>query len=427
MSLVSRLSSAWNAFLQKDKMDQNWVDRGYVTTYRQDNQHYGSTMKARGLITPIYNRIAMDVADVPIKHVRVDPEDERYIEEIDDDINERFNLSANLDQTGRAFIQDVVFSMFDEGVVAMAPIDTDTDPNDHEAVKILSVRCGRVVQWAPQQVQIDLYDERTGQRQNLWFDKNAVSIFSNPFYEVMNAPNSVLQRLLAKMALLDKIDNDAASGKLDLIIQLPYTVRSQARMDQAEKRRGEIIRQLTGEKYGIAYTDGTEKITQLNRPIENSLPKQIEDLWVQLYNNLCMTPEIMNGTATEDVMTNYQVRVIAPILDTIVDECNRKFLTRTARSQGQRFKYYRDYFKLIPAGKIAETADLFTRNAILSSNEIRQIIGYPPVDTMEADELMNKNLNRSENDPALLEPGYEEPLPEEPVDDGYSDDDYGFH
>lgn len=427
MSLVSRLSSAWNAFLQKDKTDQNWVDRGYVTTYRQDNQHYGSTMKARGLITPIYNRIAMDVADVPIKHVRVDPEDERYIEEIDDDINERFNLSANLDQTGRAFIQDVVFSMFDEGVVAMAPIDTDTDPNDHEAVKILSVRCGRVVQWAPQQVRIDLYDERTGQRQNIWFDKNAVSIFSNPFYEVMNAPNSVLQRLLAKMALLDKIDNDAASGKLDLIIQLPYTVRSQARMDQAEKRRGEIIRQLTGEKYGIAYTDGTEKITQLNRPIENSLPKQIEDLWVQLYNNLCMTPEIMNGTATEDVMTNYQVRVIAPILDTIVDECNRKFLTRTARSQGQRFKYYRDYFKLIPAGKIAETADLFTRNAILSSNEIRQIIGYPPVDTMEADELMNKNLNRSENDPALLEPGYEESLPEKPMDDGYSDDDYGFH
>lgn len=431
MSLANRLSNAWNAFIRKDTMDSKWHERGITSTYRPDYYHSGSTMRARGLITPIYNRISMDVADVPIKHIRVDLFDDRFLEEIHDEINERLNLSANLDQTGRAFIQDAVFSMFDEGIIAIAPIDVDrdVDPNDHDAFTILSMRCGRIIQWSPDQIQIDLYDERTGQHQNLWFNKSAVAIIQNPFYEIMNAPNSVLQRLLAKMALLDKIDNETASGKLDLIIQLPYTVRSTKRMEQANMRRNEIIQQLTESKYGIAYTDGTEKITQLNRPIENSLPKQIEDLWTQLYNNLYMTPEILNGTANDSTMTNYQARVIAPCLDAFVDEFKRKFLTQTARSQGQTFKYYRDYFKLVPVVQMADIADKFTRNEILSSNEIRQIIGFTPVDTEEADELRNKNLNRIDNEPYPMEqlPAESAPYEEMPVNDGYTDDDLGFH
>lgn len=434
MSLANRLSNAWNAFIRKDTMDKKWESRGTISSYRPDQRYTGSTMRARGLITPIYNRIAMDVSDVPIKHVRVDPFDDRFLEEIRDELNERLNLSANLDQTGRAFIQDVIFSMFDEGTIAVAPIDVDkdVDPNDNDAFKILSWRCGKIVQWAPDQVQIELYDERNGQRQNLWYMKSAVAIIQNPFYEIMNAPNSVLQRLLAKMALLDKIDSDTATGKLDLIIQLPYSVKSAKRMEQASMRRNEIISQLTEQKYGIAYTDGTEKITQLNRPIENSLPKQIEDLWVQLYNNLYMTPEILNGTANSETMTNYQARVIAPCLDALVDEFKRKFLTVTARSQGQTLVYYRDYFKLVPVDKMADIADKFTRNEILSSNEVRQIIGFRPVETEEADELRNKNLNRVDNEPYSMEEAYPvDPLPSEepyPVNnDGYSDDDLGFH
>ena len=436
MSLLSKLTNVWNAFKEKDRTDESWIKRGSTYSYRPDLAHSGSTSRSRGLITPIYNRIAMDVADVPIKHVRVDPADDRFLEVINDDINERFNLSANLDQTGRAFMLDATFSMFDEGVIAIAPIDVDDekDPNDNDSIKILSIRCGKIVQWAPTQVQIDLYDERNGQRENLWFNKEAVSIIQNPLYETMNAPNSALQRLMSKMAILDKIDSDSASGKLDLIIQLPYTVKSTKRLDQANLRRNEIVKQLTQEKYGIAYIDGTEKITQLNRPIENSLPQQIQDLWTQVYNNLYMTPDILNGTADEKTMTNYYSRVIAPCLDAFVDEFNRKFLTKTARSQGQRFKYFRDYFKLVPAEKMADIADRFTRNEILSSNEVRQIIGFPPVDTPEAEELRNKNLNRVDNMPSEGMPypdqgllPEEQPLPEDSMNDGYTDDDYGFH
>lgn len=428
MSLLNRLSNAWNAFINRDSQ-KLFYNRGNVVTTRPDRSYGQSTVRARGLITPIYNRIAMDVADVPIRHIRVDPYDDRYIETIRDEIDERLNLSANLDQTGRAFIQDFVFSMLDEGIIAIAPIDVDrhVDPNKNESFSILSIRCGKIVQWAPTQVQIHLYDERNGNYQDVWFNKEAVAIIQNPFYEVMNAANSVLQRLLSKMALLDKIDNEAATGKLDLIIQLPYTVKSTKRLEQARMRRQEIISQLTEEKYGIAYTDGTEKITQLNRPIENSLPKQIEDLWVQLYNNLYITPEILNGTADEKTMTNYQARVIAPCLDAIVDEFKRKFLTKTARSQGQTFRYFRDYFKLVPVDKIADIADKFTRNEILSSNELRQIIGFTPVDTPEAEELRNKNLNRSDNELAMI-PQDQYPPEEQPqIDDGYTDDDYGFH
>lgn len=430
MSLLNRLSSVWNAFVQKDSSDRMYQERGITTTYRPDRPMGQMSIKSRGIITPIYNRIAMDVADVPIKHIRVDPYDGRFLEVINDDINERLNLSANLDQTGRAFILDATFSMFDEGVIALAPIDVDKgeNPNDKEAVDIKSIRCGRITQWAPDQVQIYLYDERNGRSENIWFKKEAVSIIQNPFFETMNAPNSVLKRLLSKMALLDKIDNESATGKLDLIIQLPYTVKSTKRLEQARMRRQEIISQLTEEKYGIAYTDGTEKITQLNRPIENSLPKQIEDLWTQLYNNLYMTPEILNGTASPEVMTNYFSRVVSPILDAFVDEFNRKFLTKTARSQGQTFRYFRDYFKLVPIKDMAELADKLTRNEILSSNEFRQLIGFTPVDTPEADELLNKNLNRMDNDPAMLN-APQEPMPQvgEYPNDGYTDDDYGFH
>lgn len=427
MSLLNRVSNAWNAFRRKDVMDNKWESRGMISSYRPDYYHSGSTMRARGLITPIYNRISMDVADVPIKHIRVDPFDDRFLEEIQDEINDRLNLSANLDQTGRAFIQDAVFSMFDEGVVAIAPIDTEKDPNDNDSIKIYSLRCGKILQWAPEQVQIELYDERHGIRQNIWFMKSAVAIIQNPFYEVMNAPNSVLQRLLSKMALLDKIDSDNATGKLDLIIQLPYTVKSQKRQEQANLRRSEIINQLTEQKYGIAYTDGNEKITQLNRPIENSLPKQIEDLWTQLYNNLYMTPDILNGTANETTMANYQARVIAPCLDAFVDEFKRKFLTQTARTQGQTFKYYRDYFKLVPVTSMADIADRFTRNEILSSNEIRQIIGFRPIETEAADELRNKNLNRSDNEPYPMEdPYYEDPTMEPVPDQGYQYDNLDY-
>lgn len=424
MSLLNRITAGWNAFRQLDKPSDMWIDRGITTSYRPDFNYGYTTARARGLINPIYNRIAMDVADVPIKHVRVD-NDDTFIEEIEDEINDRLQLSANLDQTGREFIHDVVYSMFDEGVIAVAPIDVDSDPNEDGTVKIYSWRCGRIVMWAPDQVQIELYDERTGQKQQLWFRKEAVAILTNPFFEVMNAPNSVAQRLLDKMAILDKIDSQAASGKLDLIIQLPYTVKSQARIDQARMRRNEIIEQLTDQKYGIAYTDGTEKITQLNRPIENNLPNQIETLWKQLYDNLYMTPEIMNGTANEQTMTNYFARVVAYCLDTITDELNRKFLTKTARSQGQRFKYYKDYFKLVPIEKIPTIADAFTRNAILSSNEVRQMIGYAPVDTAEANELRNKNLNPSEYD-QYSEAEYNNDISSS-TNDGYTDEDYGFH
>lgn len=431
MSIISRLSDAWNAFRKKDS-SLDYINRGYVTSYRPDRTIGLSSVKARGLITPIYNRISMDVADIPIKHIRVDPVDERFVEEIHDEINDRLNLSANIDQTGRAFIQDVTFSMFDEGIVAIAPIDVELpdknskkDPNKEDSFKILSWRCGKITQWAPEQVQIHLYNDQTGQYEDIWFNKRTVAIIQNPFFEIMNAPNSILQRLLSKMALLDRIDSESATGRLDLIIQLPYTVKSEARKKQAILRRKEIVDQLTEQKYGIAYTDGTEKITQLNRPIENSLPQQIENLWKQLYDNLYMTPEILNGSANDQTMMNYYARVIAPCLDALIDEFNRKFTTKTARTQGQRFQYFRNYFKLVPVDKMADIADKFTRNEILSSNEIRQIVGFVPVNTPEAEELRNKNLNRSDNEvPGSLLP---EQLPEEgyypeeqyPEDDGY--------
>jgi len=422
MSLINRLSNAWNAFRHKDT-SYDWTNRGYVTTYRPDRTVGLSTVKARGLITPIYNRISMDVADIPIRHVRVDPVEERFVEELKDDIHERLTLSANLDQTGRAFIQDVVFSMFDEGIVAVAPIDVDDeiDPNYKDSFRILSWRCGKIVEWAPEQVQIHLYNETTGQYEDVWFNKRAVAIIQNPFYEIMNAPNSILQRLISKMALLDRIDSENASGRLDLIIQLPYVVRSDARKAQAKNRRQEIIEQLTNGKYGIAYTDGTEKITQLNRPIENTLPQQIQELWKQLYDNLYMTPEILNGSANEQTMLNYYSRVIAPCLDALIDEFNRKFMTKTAWSQGQRFQYYRNPFKLVPVDKLADIADKFTRNAILSPNEMRQIIGFTPVDDGDSDELRNRNLNRSDNELPMNTDIPQEQLPEEPYYEEYEE------
>ena len=424
MSIINRLSSAWNAFRNANKTT-SYPYYGGMSSYNPERKTGYYSVQDRGLITSIYNRIALDCASVPIRHVITDI-DGRYLKDINDSIDERLSISANIDQTGQAFIQDIVYSTLEEGYIAVCPIDTELDPNpdkNNGFIKILSMRCGRIVSWAPDSVQVNLYNDRTGEKQDIWFKKTACAIMENPFYAVMNEPNSTLKRLLHKMALLDQIDSENATGKLDLIIQLPYVVKSEARKKQASERRNEIISQLTESKYGIAYTDGTEKIVQLNRSIENNLPAQIKDLYEQLYNQLNMDPSILNGTANEETMTNYQARVIVPILDALVMEFNRKFLTRTAMTQGHTFMYFRDYFKLVPVTKLATIADTFSRNAILSSNEIRQIIGFKPVtNDPDADILRNKNLNIQQDQSYL-----QQPTKEEPVNDGYTDDDYGFH
>ena len=429
MSLLNRLSNAWNAF--KDSNPNFIPYRGVTYSMKPDRNVGLNPVADRGLITSIYNRIALDCASIPIRHVRTDL-DGRYLEDINDSLDERFSLYANLDQTGMAFVQDIVYSMLEEGCIAICPIDTEDhkDPNKYPSTcKVLTMRCGKIVTWAPTTVQVHLYNERNGQTQDVWFNKEAVAIIENPFYAVMNEPNSTLKRLLHKMALLDKIDSENATGKLDLIIQLPYVVKSEARRRQANERRSEIISQLTDSKYGIAYTDGTEKVVQLNRAIENNLPQQIKELYEQLYNQLNMDPSILNGTASEEVMTNYMARVIACIMDAIVLELDRKFLTQTARTQGHAFVYFQDYFKLIPASKIASLAETLSRNAILSSNEIRQMIGFKPVNEGDADALRNKNLNPTDGE--LISDLQQLPesvqSEEEPADDGYSDDDYGFH
>lgn len=423
MSIINRLSSAWNAFRDSNKKDV-YPSYQVTSSYNPDRQSGYYSVKDRGLITSIYNRIALDCASVPIRHVRTDIEG-RYLEDINDSIDERISVSANIDQTGQAFVQDIIYSVLEEGYVAVCPIDTEIDIDSekaNQAYKILSMRCGRIVTWAPDSVQVNLYNDRTGEKKDVWFKKTSVAIIENPFYSVMNEPNSTLKRLLHKMALLDQIDSENATGKLDLIIQLPYVVKSEARKKQASLRREEIISQLTESKYGIAYTDGTEKIVQLNRSIENNLPGQIKDLYEQLYNQLNMDPSILNGTANEETMTNYQARVIVPILNSLVMEFNRKFLTRTAMTQGHTFMYFQDYFKLVPVTKLATIADTFSRNAILSSNEIRQIIGFKPSTDAEADELRNRNLYPAEADPTMAK----RPA-EESTNDGYTDDDYGFH
>ena len=392
----TRLKHAWNAFINNKDSTINYGVLGSSYYYRPDRQRFTGGNE-RTIVTSVYNRIALDVSAVEIKHVRID-ENDRYKDTINSGINSCFNTEANIDQTGRAFIQDIVMSMLDEGCVAIVPIDTTTSPVNSNTYDILSMRTGKILQWYPNHVQVRVYNEKTGNKEDIILPKSSVGIIENPLYAVINEPNSTMQRLIRKLSLLDAVDEQSGSGKLDLIIQLPYTIKTEARRKQAEMRRKEIEMQLTGSKYGIAYTDGTEHITQLNRPIENNLMKQIEYLTSMLYSQLGITQSILDGTADEKTMLNYYSRTIEPIISAIVDEMKRKFLTKTARSQGQSFLFFRDPFKLVPINDIANVADTFTRNEILSSNEIRQLIGIKPSSDPKADMLRNSNLNQADQE-----------------------------
>ena len=392
----TRLKHAWNAFINNKDSTINYGVLGSSYYYRPDRQRFTGGNE-RTIVTSVYNRIALDVSAVDIKHVRID-ENDRYKETINSGINSCFNTEANIDQTGRAFIQDIVMSMLDEGCVAIVPIDTTISPVNSNTYDILSMRTGKILQWYPNHVQVRVYNEKTGNKEDIILPKSSVGIIENPLYAVINEPNSTMQRLIRKLSLLDAVDEQSGSGKLDLIIQLPYTIKTEARRKQAEMRRKEIEMQLTGSKYGIAYTDGTEHITQLNRPIENNLMKQIEYLTSMLYSQLGITQSILDGTADEKTMLNYYSRTIEPIISAIVDEMKRKFLTKTARSQGQSFLFFRDPFKLVLVNDIANVADTFTRNEILSSNEIRQLIGIKPSSDPKADMLRNSNLNQADQE-----------------------------
>lgn len=392
MGIRDRLAHAWNAFVNLDLWKN--VEHGGFYTSRPDRTqfHLGNE---RSIIAAIYTRLGIDAASVDIRHVRLD-EDERYSETLKSGLNECLRVSANTDQAGRHFRKDIVDTMLDKGVVAVIPVDTTVNPVTTGGYEIKSMRVGTVVEWYPYHVRVEAYNEKTGRREQVTLDKSFVAIVENPFYEVMNKPNSTLKRLLRKLALLDTVDEQSSSGKLDLIFQLPYVVKSDTRRSQAEQRRKEIEAQLRGSKYGIAWTDATEKITQLNRPVENNLLTQIEMLTNQLYVQLGLTPEVMNGTADEAAMLNYFNRTIEPIVDAVVEEMNRKFLTRTARTQGQAIMYFRDPFKLVPIEQIAEIGDKFIRNEIASPNDLRVAIGWKPSKDPKANELRNPNMPAEE-------------------------------
>ena len=392
MDLGSRLKHAWNAFLNRDA-PPNFSGYAGGYSYRPDRVRL-TRGNERTFVTSVYNRISMDCSAIMIQHVRLD-DNGRFDSVIDSGLNACLNLEANLDQTGRGLVQDIVMSMLDEGVVAVVPVETDYDPSMSSSYRIYSMRVGKVLEWYPEYVRVRLYNDKTGQKEELVLPKKTVALIENPFYAIMNEPNSTMQRLIRKLSLLDVVDEQAGAGKLDLLIQLPYVVKSDTRREQANRRRREIEEQLRDSKYGIAWTDGTERVTQLNRSLENNLLKQIEYLTNMFYSQLGITLEIMNGTADEAAMTNYYNRIVEPIVSAITDEMKRKFLTRTARSQGQSILFFRDPFKLAPIGTVAEMADKFTRNEIMSSNEFRQAIGLKPSKDPRADELSNKNLNQS--------------------------------
>lgn len=395
MGFGERLQHAWNAFVSNKDPTYQFRDYGMSYSTRPDRVRF--TMgNEKSIITAVYNKVAIDVSAITIKHVRLD-ENNRLKEIIDSTLNNCLSIEANVDQTGRSLIQDVVMSMFDEGCVAIVPIDTTIDPTVSDSYAINSLRTGKILQWYPKNVKVRVYNENTGQKEELILPKKLVGIVENPFYSIMNEPNSTMQRLIRKLNLLDVIDEQSSSGKLDLIVQLPYVIKTPSRKAQAENRRADLERQLSGSKYGIAYTDGTEKITQLNRPIDNNLMNQVEYLTHMFYSQLGITQSILDGTADEKTMLNYFNRTIEPIISSIVDEMIRKFLTKTARSQRQSIFYFRDPFRLVPVSQIAEIADKFTRNEITTSNEIRQVIGMSPSDDPEADVLRNKNLNVPES------------------------------
>lgn len=392
----NRLKHAWNVFLGRDRPSDSKIDVGVGYSRRPDRVKltYGHE---KSIINAIYTRIAIDVASNQIRHVRLDDQG-RYKDDINSSLNECLRLSANKDQTSRAFLQDVVMSMFEEGTVAIVPVDTSIDPESSNAYEIESLRCGKILEWFPDNVRVQLYNDHKGEKEEVILPKKIVAIIENPFYSVMNEPNSTLQRLSRKLALLDSIDEQTSAGKLDLIIQLPYVIKTEARRQEAEKRRKDIESQLSGSKYGIAYTDGTEHITQLNRSLENNLLKQIEYLTETLYNQLGLTAEVFNGTADEKIMLNYTNRTIEPILSAIVDEMIRKFLSKTARTQGQWILFFNDPFRLMPVSNIADIADKFTRNEIMTSNEIRGKVGIKPSSDPKADRLINSNLNHSKEE-----------------------------
>ena len=402
-SIGSRLKHAWNAFFNKDPTYYHDIGSGY--SYRPDRPRL-TRGNEKTIVNSVYNRIALDVAAVDIMHVRLD-ENGRYLESIDSGLNNCLTLEANIDQSGRDFIHDVVMSMLDEGCVAVVPVDTNIKPNAGGAFDIMTMRTGKILEWYPQHVRVRVYNERTGQKEDIVVPKRTVAIIHNPLYAVINEPNSTMQRLIRKLNLLDAVDEQSSSGKLDLIIQLPYVIKTEARRKQAENRRKDIEQQLEGSKYGIAYTDGTERITQLNRPVENTLMSQVEYLTSMLYSQLGITQAIMDGTADEKTMLNYYNRTIEPFLSAIVDGMKRTFLTKTARSQRQSVEFFRDPFKLVPVSQISEIADKFTRNEIMSSNEIRQIIGMKPSSDPKADELRNKNLNVSAEEALPMSGGIE--------------------
>lgn len=391
----SRLKNAWNAFFSRDPTKEfRNIGTGYA--YRPDRPRF-TRGNERSIVTSVYNRIALDVASINIQHVRLD-DNGRFTGVIESGLNNCLTLEANIDQTGRAFIQDVVMSMFDEGCVAIVPVDTDRDP-EIGSFEINTMRTGKILEWYPRHVKVRVYNDRTGRKEDIRMSKESVAIIENPLYAIINEPNSTMQRLIRKLNLLDVVDEQSSSGKLDLIIQLPYVIKTEARRQQAENRRKDIETQLAGSKYGIAYTDGTERITQLNRSVENNLLKQVEYLTNMLYGQLGLTQSIMDGSADEKVMLNYNNRTIEPIVSAIVDAMKRTFLTKTARSQKQSIMFFRDPFKLVPVADLAEIADKFTRNEIMTSNEIRQIVGMKPSDDPKADELRNKNLSEpSENE-----------------------------
>lgn len=389
MGFTNRLQHAWNAFMNRSPTNY-YHNVGDSYTYRPDRIRL-ARRNERSIVTSVYNRIALDVSAIDIKHVRLD-ENNRFKEEVDSGLNNCLTLDANLDQTGRAFMQDVVMSLLDEGSVAIVPTDTTFNPDVTSSYDILTMRVGKIVEWYPNKVMVRVYNEKSGKRQDIIVPKNTVAIIENPLYAVMNEPNSTMQRLIRKLNLLDAIDEQSGSGKLDLIIQLPYTIKSDLRRQQAEQRRKDIEMQLAGSKYGIAYTDATERVTQLNRPVENNLMKQIEYLTSMLYSQLGITQSILDGTADDKTMLNYYNRTIEPIIAAIVDEMKRKFLTKTARSQRQSILFVRNPFNLVPVNDIAEIADKFTRNEIMTSNEIRQIIGMMPLDDPKADKLVNSNI-----------------------------------
>lgn len=389
-SIGSRLKHAWNAFFNKDPTPIKW-DHGASYSYRPDRPRL-TRGNERSIVTAIYNRIALDVSALIMKHCRLD-ENGRYSEDVDSKFNRCLTVEANLDQTARAFKQDIVMSMLDEGCVAVVPVDTNQDPLKG-SYDILTMRTGKILEWRPSTIKVRAYNEKTGEKEDIVVPKCTTAIIENPLYAVINEPNSTMQRLIRKLNLLDAVDEQSSAGKLDLIIQLPYIIKTDARRQQAEARRKDIEMQLSGSKYGIAYTDGTERITQLNRSIDNNLMKQIEYLTSMLYSQLGITQSILDGTADEKTMLNYNNRTVEPIASAIVDEMKRKFLTKTAISQSQTVMYFMDPFKLVPVSNLADIADKFTRNEILSSNEVRQIIGMKPSDDPKADELLNKNISQ---------------------------------